>query len=68
MRQIVIDILDTGEVKLQTIGYRGHGCTEDPAVVALKKIIGTEVERDLTPAYMETEEGEAVTVYLPLCG
>jgi len=65
MKQIVIDILNTGEIKIETRGYPGKTCVEETEVI--KNILGKEVTRQLTPAYY-TQDKVAVKQYLPLCG
>jgi hypothetical protein len=65
MKQIIIDILDDGEIKLETRGFTGKTCMEETEFV--KNILGNEITRQLTPSFY-TEGKEAVRVYLPLCG
>jgi hypothetical protein len=65
MKQIIIDILDNGEVKLETRGYTGKTCLEETEFI--KNILGSEITRQLTPAYY-TQGKETVKKHLPLCG
>ena len=65
MKQIIIDISDDGEVKIETRGYTGKSCVEETA--AIKNILGNEITRQLTPAYY-TQGKETVKKHLPLCG
>jgi hypothetical protein len=65
MKQIIIDILDDGEVKLETRGYTGRTCLEETEFI--KNILGNEITRQLTPAYY-TQGKETVKKHLPLCG
>jgi hypothetical protein len=65
MKQIIIDILDDGEIKLETRGYTGKACIEETEFI--KNILGSEIARQLTPIYY-TQGKEAVRMYLPLCG
>ena len=68
MREIIVDISNDGEVKIETRGFTGKSCVEDSKF--LKDLLGKETFRQLTPAYysQEQKETEAVTAYLPLCG
>ena len=65
MKQIIIDVLDNGEVKLETRGYTGKTCLEETEFI--KNILGSEITRQLTPAYY-TQGKETVKKHLPLCG
>jgi hypothetical protein len=65
MKQIIIDVLDDGEIKLETRGYSGKTCLEETEFI--KSILGNEITRQLTPAYY-TQGKEAIKKYLPLCG
>ncbi|PIU32867.1 MAG: hypothetical protein COT06_00445 [Syntrophobacteraceae bacterium CG07_land_8_20_14_0_80_61_8] len=66
-RQIIVDIIDDGEVKIETRGYQGRACVEEAQF--LKDLLGTETARQLTPAYYQ-REGQRQTLkrHLPLCG
>lgn len=67
MKEIVIDILDTGEVKIETKGFHGKGCIEESQF--LKDLLGKETARQLTPAYYQREgQKQQVKKHLPLCG
>jgi hypothetical protein len=65
MKQIIIDVLDNGEVKLETRGFTGKTCLEETEFI--KNILGSEITRQLTPAYY-TQGKETVKKHLPLCG
>ena len=65
MKQIIIDVLDDGEVKLETRGFTGKTCLEETEFI--KNILGSEITRQLTPAYY-TQGKETVKKLLPLCG
>ena len=65
MKQIIIDVLDDGEIKIETRGYTGKTCLEETEFI--KNILGSEITRQLTPAYY-TQGKEAVKKHLPLCG
>lgn len=65
MKEIVIDISDQGEVKIETRGFKGKACIEETKF--LKDILGKEIFQQLTPAYYS--QGEVKTTrYLNLCG
>ena len=67
MKQIIIDITDDGEVKIETRGYSGNTCVDESQF--LKDVLGAETARQLTPAYYQRQgEKEVVKRYLPLCG
>jgi len=64
LKQIMIDIADDGEVKIETQGFSGKGCVEESQF--LKELLGKETHRQLTPAYYG---GKTKTKkYLTLCG
>lgn len=63
MKQIVIDVSDDGEIRIETKGFKGKECIEEAGF--LKDLLGSEVYRQLTPAYYGREE---VKKYLNLCG
>jgi len=64
LKQIMIDISDEGEVKIETRGFSGKGCIEESQF--LKELLGKETYRQLTPAYYG---GKTKTKkYLNLCG
>jgi len=65
MKQIIIDVLDDGEIKLETRGYTGKTCLEETEFI--KNILGNEITRQLTPAYYAHGK-ETVKMFLPLCG
>jgi hypothetical protein len=66
MKTIVVDIDETGEVKIETIGFAGKACLEETKF--LKDLLGKETSRQLTPAYFSVEGGATVKKHLPLCG
>jgi hypothetical protein len=65
MKEILIDVSDDGEVRIETRGFKGKSCLEESEF--LKDLLGKETSRQLTPAYYQ-EEKETVKKYLPLCG
>ncbi len=67
MKQIVIDIADDGEVKIETRGFSGRQCVEESQF--LKDLLGKETARQLTPAYYQRQgQKEDVKKHLNLCG
>ena len=65
MKEIILDISNEGEIKIETRGFKGKNCITESQF--LKDLLGTETERSLTPTYWEKEE-VAIKKYLPLCG
>ena len=64
-KQIIVDILDTGEVKISTVGFKGRSCTLESEWI--EKILGEVQARRLLPVYFE-KDGQTVRKYLNLCG
>ena len=65
MKEIILDISNEGEIKIETRGFKGKSCVAESQF--LKELLGTETERSLTPTYLQEEE-TLVKKYLPLCG
>ena len=65
MKEIILDISNEGEIKIETRGFKGKTCITESQF--LKDLLGTETERSLTPTYWEKEETQ-IKKYLPLCG
>ena len=65
MREIIIDITNDGEIKIETRGFSGKGCIVESQFI--KDLLGKETEKQLTPAYYK-ENNEKIKKYLPLCG
>jgi len=65
MKEIILDISNEGEVKVETRGFKGKSCLAESQF--LKDLLGKETQRELTPAYWE-EQKTTVKKYLPLCG
>lgn len=65
MKQIIVDVLDSGEVKIETKGFKGKSCIEESQF--LKDLLGEEKARNLVPAYY-TKNKVAIRRHLPLCG
>ncbi len=64
-KTIDIEIKDTGEVVLETSGFKGPVCLEESQFV--KDLLGEEVSRSLVPAYRQKAK-KTVKRYTPLCG
>ena len=65
MKEIIIDISNEGEIKIETRGFKGRSCLTESRF--LKAILGEEIQRSLTPAYFQ--DGKIpVKKHLPLCG
>ncbi len=65
MKQIVIDIIEDGEIKIETRGFTGKACIEESKF--LKDLLGKELSQSLTPAYYGPGS-ETVKKHLTLCG
>ncbi len=66
MKQVIIDVKDTGEVKIETRGFTGKACIQESQF--LKDLLGKEISKQLTPAYYSTNQKGKVKKHLPLCG
>ena len=67
MKQIIIDVTNEGEVKIETRGFQGKACLAESQF--LKDVLGEETARQLTPAYYQRQgQKEVVKRHLPLCG
>ena len=65
MKQIIVEITEDGEVRLETKGFVGKACVQEAQF--LKDLIGEEIQRQLVPAYFQ--QGKTVIKkHLPLCG
>ena len=65
MKEIILDITNEGEIKIETRGFKGKSCIAESQF--LKDLLGNEIERSLTPTYCEKEETQ-IKKYIPLCG
>jgi len=65
MKQIVVEITDDGEIRLETKGFVGKTCVEEAQF--LKDLIGEEIQRQLTPTYYQRGK-TVIKKHLPLCG
>ncbi len=64
-RTIVIEVSDTGEIKLETKGFVGKACVDETEF--LKKILGKETHKQLVPCYFQKNK-ETIKRHLPICG
>lgn len=65
MKEIIVEIKDDGEIKIETRGFKGKSCLVEAQF--LKDLLGHETAKSLTSAYYE-EEKVVVKKHLPLCG
>lgn len=65
MKQIIVDVTDEGEIKIETLGFSGKACLEETKF--LKDLLGKETACQLTTAYYRLNN-KVVKKHLPLCG
>jgi hypothetical protein len=65
MKEIIVDISDDGEVRIETKGFKGKACVKEAQF--LKELLGKETFQQLTPAYYVNEK-QKTKKYLNLCG
>ena len=65
MKQVIIDIMPDGEIKIETRGFVGKACLEETEL--LKKLLGSEKARQLTAAFY-TKNKTIIKKHLPICG
>ena len=66
-KQIVIEIDEDGNIKIETLGFTGRSCLTESKW--LKELLGEEVSKQLTPAYWMKETDKVLKKkHLPLCG
>ena len=66
-KQIIVDVMDDGEVKIETKGYSGPICLEESKF--LKDALGEETSRILTATYYQSDQCNTVKRTIrPLCG
>lgn len=63
--QIRVTVSDEGDIQIETVGFKGKSCVEETEF--LKKVLGKETFKQLTPAYY-VDEKQKTKKYLPLCG
>ncbi|MBF0397345.1 MAG: DUF2997 domain-containing protein [Desulfobacterales bacterium] len=64
-KEIIIDISDNGEIRLETSGFTGKACIEETEF--LKELLGKETFQQLTPTYY-TNQNKQTKKYLQICG
>ena len=65
MKEIIVEVKSNGEIQIETRGFKGKGCITESEF--LKKVLGKETARQLTPAYYQ-ENQTHIKKHLPLCG
>lgn len=65
MKEIIIDVTEEGEIRIETRGFKGKTCVAEAQF--LKDVLGKETARTLTPTYWQ-ENKTTVKKHLPLCG
>ena len=65
MKEIVLDIFDDGEVRIETKGFKGKTCLKEAQF--LKDLLGKQTFQQLTPAYY-VDQKQDTKKYLNLCG
>jgi hypothetical protein len=65
MKEIIVDVSNDGEVQIETRGFEGKTCIAESQFI--KDLLGTEIQKQLTPAYFYTNKSKAKK-YLPICG
>jgi len=65
VKEIIIDVSEEGEVKIETRGLKGQSCVTEAQYI--KDVLGKETARQLTPAYYQ-KEPVRIKKHLPLCG
>lgn len=65
MKEIVVEVSNDGEIRIETRGFIGKSCVEESQF--LKDVLGSETARELTPTYWQKTR-VMVKKYLPLCG
>jgi stress-induced morphogen len=53
MKEIIVDIGDDGEVRIETKGFTGKSCLKESQF--LKDMLGKEISSQLTPLYYTAE-------------
>lgn len=65
MKEIIVDISNDGEIKIETRGFKGEVCLTESRFI--KDLLGKETARQLVPAYYQ-KNNAIVKKHLPLCG
>lgn len=64
MKEIIIDVSDSGEISIETRGFSGKSCLEESKFII--DLLGKETSQQLTPAYYQGKQ--KTKKYLQLCG
>ncbi|MGV8059059.1 MAG: DUF2997 domain-containing protein [Smithellaceae bacterium] len=64
MKEIIIDVSDDGDIRIETRGFSGKACLGETQF--LKDLLGKETHNQLTPAYYMGKQKKKK--YLQLCG
>ena len=64
-KKIIMDIDESGEIRIETTGYSGPVCLEESKF--LKDILGHETSYSLTPMFYQKEK-TIVKKHINLCG
>ena len=65
MKEIVLDVSDDGEIRIETRGFTGKSCIIESQFI--KDVLGKETEKQLTPTYWQ-KASATIKKHLPLCG
>jgi len=65
MKEIIVDISNDGEIKIETRGFKVEKCITESQF--LKDLLGQEIECHLTPAFYEVDK-VIVKNFLTICG
>jgi hypothetical protein len=65
MKEIIVDISDDGEIKIETRGFTGKACIKESEF--LKNLLGKEIAKQLIPAYY-IQNKKTIKKHIPLCG
>jgi hypothetical protein len=65
MKEIVVDVSDDGEIRIETRGFTGKRCIVESQFI--KDVLGKETKKQLTPTYWH-KATSTVKKHLPLCG
>ena len=65
MKEIILDISNDGEVRIETRGFKGKVCLKESEF--LKDLLGKQTFQQLTPCYYGNQKRE-IKKYQNLCG
>lgn len=66
MKEIIMTVSDTGEVEIETTGFKGKSCMKESEF--LENALGKSLFTQLTPAYYEFDGNVNRKKHLNLCG